>query len=171
VPRTLGQAAGFLLGFWIALVVFLGIATGPARGEPATSAEARLEADLHVAVNHYRAENHLILLERRADLDAVARAHSLDMVRRHTLSHESEDGGNWVDRLASARVSGFAMAGENVGLTSRSGPTDEILGGWIRSEVHRKNLVARPYNATGIGVARADDGTLYYTQLYLTFPR
>ena len=122
-------------------------------------------------MNRYRAENHLIPLERRPDLDAVALAHSRDMARRRYLSHQSPEGANWVDRLGHARVEGFALAGENVGLTTRNDPNAEILRGWVLSKVHRDNLLSRPFNATGIGVARAPDGTLYYTQLYLTFPK
>ena len=172
MPRDLRQAVGFLIGFWIALVVFGPLAAPRAWGAPldADPQLAELEHRLHAAVNAYRAENHLIPLERRPDLDAVARAHSLDMARRRYLAHESPEGAGWVDRLGAARVTGFALAAENVGLTSKRDPNREILGGWIRSQVHRKNLVMRPFNATGIGVAQAADGTLYYTQLYLTFP-
>ena len=47
----------------------------------------------------------------------------------------------------------------------------EILVGWIASPVHRQNLYAPPWNATGIGVAQGADGSFYYTQLYLTYPR
>ena len=36
---------------------------------------------------------------------------------------------------------------------------------------HRRNLLSPPFNTTGIGIARAADGSLIYTQLYLTFPR
>ncbi len=173
MPRDLRQAIGFLIGFWIALVVFGPLAAPRAWGAPAQpdASLAGLEAALHEAVNRYRADRHLIRLERRKDLDAVARAHSLDMARRRYLSHRSPEGAGWVERLGAARVEGFALAGENVGLTTRGDPNREILTGWIHSEVHRRNLLARPYNATGIGVARAPDGTLYYTQLYLTFPR
>ncbi len=172
MPQDLRQAIAFLIGFWIALVVFGPLAAPRAWGAPADDpALARLAHDLHGAVNRYRAENHLIPLERRADLDAVALAHSRDMARRRYLSHESPEGANWVDRLARARVEGFALAGENVGLTNRGDPNAEILRGWVLSKIHRDNLLARPYNATGIGVARGADGTLYYTQLYLTFPR
>jgi uncharacterized protein YkwD len=170
MPRDLRQAVAFLVGFWIALVVFGPLAAPRAWGAPAGD-EAALARALHAAVNQYRAENRLIPLERRPDLDAVALAHSRDMARRRYLSHESPEGANWVDRLALARVEGFALAGENVGLTTRADPNAEILRGWVVSKVHRDNLLARPYNATGIGVARGADGTLYYTQLYLTFPR
>lgn len=179
MPTRLSHAVGLLVGFWLGLALFLPLAAPPAFSksaraegrEPADAELAGLEAALHAAVNAYRAEQHRIPLVRRAELDRVARGHSADMAARSYLSHTSPEGLDWVGRLARARVEGFAMAGENVGLTSRPGPNDEILQGWIHSPVHRENLLAAPYNATGLGIARAADGTLYYTQLYLSFPR
>jgi uncharacterized protein YkwD len=46
-----------------------------------------------------------------------------------------------------------------------------VLHAWIASAVHRANLYAPPFNATGIGIARAPNGALIYTQLYVTYPR
>ena len=169
MPRTPGHALWFLLGLWLSLALLTPLfAVRAGATEPA---EAALEAELHRAVNAFRAELHLVPLERRPRLDAVARAHSADMAARGYLAHRSPEGADWVDRLRAADVDGFAMAGENVGLTSRRRPNAEILEGWKASPVHRENLVARFYNATGVGVARAADGTLYYTQLYVSFPR
>ena len=173
------HALAFLLGFGVALWIFLPLAAPPAFSDEAPGARAagadpelaRLEAELFEAVNEYRRENHKIPLERRQDLDAVAQGHSADMAGRRYLAHESPEGRNWVDRLALARVEGFAMAGENVGLTSKPDPNREILQGWIHSQVHRENLLAASFNATGLGIARSADGTYYYDQLYLTFPR
>jgi uncharacterized protein YkwD len=172
VPRRPLEAIALLVGFWLGLTVFLPLAAGPAfSSERSGSPElALLESELHRAVNAYRAEQRLIPLERRPDLDAVARAHSADMAGRGYLAHRAPEGHDWVGRLALARIEGFTMAGENVGLTSRPDPNDEVLRGWIHSPVHRENLTARPYNATGLGIARAADGTFYYTQLYLSFP-
>jgi uncharacterized protein YkwD len=93
------------------------------------------------------------------------------MVARHFFSHESPEGHNCVDRLQRSGIEGFALAGENVGMTSRQDPNQEILHGWLTSPAHRENLTARPFNVTGIGIARAPDGRLLYTQLYLSFPR
>jgi uncharacterized protein YkwD len=175
------HAFAFLLGFGIALWIFLPLAAPPAFGDepqaPRARAAARdpelarLEDELFAAVNRFRGENHRIPLQRRPDLDGVATGHSSDMASRAYLAHESPEGRNWVDRLELAGVAGFAMAGENVGLTSKPDPNREILQGWIHSPVHRENLLAAAFNATGLGVARGSDGTLYYTQLYLTFPR
>lgn len=168
MPRNPIQALAFLLGFWIALLLspFTTWASGPA--EPPF---AGLEAELHRAVNAERASRHLTLLVRRADLDEVARRHSEDMARRGYLAHVSPEGVDPVGRLERAGVSGMSLAAENAGLTSKDDPNREILVGWLESPVHRRNLHAPPWNATGIGIARAADGSLYYTQLYATYPR
>jgi uncharacterized protein YkwD len=158
-----------LFGLWLALVLL-----GPLAAPWASAADpelARMEAALHRSVNRFRSDQRLITLTRDPAIDAVARAHSEDMVQRRFFSHHSPEGHNWVDRLHRSGVEGFAMAGENVGMTSRSNPNQEILSGWLTSPAHRENLTARPYNVTGIGIARAPDGSFLYTQVYLSFPR
>ena len=164
MPRTIGQAVGFLFGLWLALSLLWPFA---ARGE----AFADLEASLHRGVNDVRAKQHLIPLERRAELDAVALAHSQDMVTRHYLAHESPEGDNALNRLEHAHVAGFSLAAENIGITDRPDPNREILRAWLASEVNRTNLYSPPFNATGIGIARAPNGSLVYTQVFVTYPR
>jgi len=169
VPRDFSSGSWFVFGLWLALVLF-----GPLTAPWASAADpelARMEAALHRSVNHYRSDQRLIALTRDPAIDAVARAHSEDMVKRRFLSHRSPEGHDWVDRLQRSGIEGFSMAGENVGMTSRPDPNQEILSGWLNSPVHRENLTARPYNVTGIGISRAPDGSLFYTQLYLSFPR
>jgi uncharacterized protein YkwD len=169
VPRTPGQALAFLLGLWLALWLSPLYARGAERTEGPAFPD--LEASLHRGVNDARAARHLIPLERRADLDAVALAHSRDMVARQYFAHESPEGKNALDRLATAHVAGFSLAAENIGLTDRPDPNREILRAWIESEVHRTNLFSPPFNATGIGIARAPNGSLVYTQVFVTYPR
>lgn len=169
MPRTLGQALGFLLGFAIAL--WLSPLSAHASDRDPAPAFPELEAALLHGVNEVRSQHHLIALARRADLDAVARAYSADMAARHYFSHESPEGGNAVTRLHGRGIEGFTLAGENLGVTNQPDPTREILAHWLQSPVHRRNLLAPPFNATGIGIARAADGSLYYTQVYVTFPR
>lgn len=169
MPRDFFSAGWFCFGLWLALMLL-----GPLTAPWASAADpelARMEASLHRSVNRFRSEQRLIILSRDSALDAVARAHSEDMVARHFFAHESPEGDNCVDRLERFGVQGFSLAGENVGMTSRANPNQEILDGWLASPVHRENLTARPFNTTGIGIARAPDGTLLYTQLYVSFPR
>ncbi len=170
LPRNLREAAFFLFGLWAAFALLVPL-VAPSHANAAEPYLEELEREIFTAVNRFRDERKLIPLARRPELDAVARAHSTDMIARGFFAHENPEGHIWVDRLRIAGVDGFSLAGENVGLTSRSDPVREIVGGWERSPVHLENLKARPFNATGVGIARAPDGTLYVTQLYLTFPK
>jgi uncharacterized protein YkwD len=170
VPRNLPQAVGFLLGF--ALAIWLSPlrveARGPDQPDPAF---AGLERELFDEVNRTREQHHRRPLLRQAELDAVARAHSRDMAARGYLAHESPEGANPLDRLTRAGLDGFTLAAENIGTTNRAAPNREIVTGWLNSAVHRSNLLAPAFNATGIGIARAADGSLLYTQVYVTYPR
>jgi uncharacterized protein YkwD len=168
VPRSLPDALGFVLGVWIALALLLPFAARGAEPDPGL---ATLEDALAAGVNRVRADHHRIALERRPDLDRVARAHSADMAARGYLAHESPEGLNPVDRLERGGVSGFRLAAENAGQTNRADPVHEILSGWQLSPSHRTNLLAPAFNATGVGAARAGDGTLYFVQVYVTFAR
>jgi uncharacterized protein YkwD len=169
MPRTFIQAVAFLLGFWIALVLSP-FCVRVARADEVET-HAALEARFHDAVNAVRAERHLIPLDRDRSLDAVARAHSADMASRRYLSHVNPEGRNPLERIQAAGIAGFTLAAENAGQTSFGDPTGEILRGWIASPDHRRNLYAPPFNRTGIGFARAADGTWYVTQLYVSVPR
>ena len=184
MPGNLPQALGFLIGVWLAIVLLTPIG---ARGEPAGAAGlasgsggglsgavsglAPLESDLVETVNRWREGRNLLPLVRLAALDSVARGHSADMAMRGYFSHETPEGANPVDRIQAGGVAGFSLAGENVGMTSRASPNAEIFHGWLASPAHYENLSAPAFNATGVGIARRADGTLFYTQLYVTFPR
>lgn len=170
LPSDAPRAAGFLFGFWLALATVgpIGIAPGARSGEGAIDA---MEAQLFLAVNAVRGEHGRVALRRDSALDAVARNHSRDMAERHYLAHQSPEGRSPVDRLMGAGVGGFTLAAENVGMTSRHPPNEEILRGWLTSAEHRANLLAPAFNATGVGLARATDGSYYYTQVYVTVPR
>jgi uncharacterized protein YkwD len=155
-----------LLGFCLALHL------SPLRAEAdPTVPFAELESELARDVNAARAQHHRIPLRRVPELDRVARAHSTDMARRGYLSHESPEGRNPVDRIRDGAPPGFSLAAENIGITNRAEPNREILQSWLASPDHRRSLLAPAFNATGIGIARAADGSLLYTQIYLTYPR
>ena len=169
MPRTLGQAGGFLLGLWMALVVLQPLATSADATTPGELAE--LESALHTSINDVREANGLRRLARDGALDGVAREHAQDMATRGYLAHETPEGLNPPARIARAGITGITLAGENVGVTSRLDPNREIVGAWMQSPAHRDNVLAPAFNTTGIGIARAADGSLYYTQLYATRPR
>ncbi len=165
--RTPAQALGFLLGFWLALWLspFGG---NVVHAEPQLG---QLETRLHAAVNAERERRNLVTLQRLDALDNVARAHSAYMAERGYLAHTSPEGKVPLDRIESGAIPGYTLAAENLGITDRSHPNREILESWLASAVHRRTLLAPPAPATGVGISRARDGSLIYTQVYVTYPR
>ena len=171
MPRTAAQGIAFLLG--LAFVLWLSpLVVHVSNAENDPSAFSALEAALHAQVNGLRTSKTLIPLERRPELDRVALEHSRDMARRGYIAHESPEGLNPLQRIQGAGIAGFTLAAENIGRTGPiSDPSREITNAWLVSPLHRENLLAPPFNATGIGVARAPDGALLYTQIYVSWPR
>ncbi len=169
MPRTPIQAVAFLLGFWLVFALSP-LVVKTARGtEPSNLAS--LEADLLAQVNRVRSDHHLVPLVRRSDLDRVALAHSIDMARRGYFSHQSPEGANAVDRLRQHGVTDMRLAAENLGKTTQSDPSAQIVRSWLQSPDHRDNLLAPALNFTGIGVVRGAGGRLLYTQVYILIPR
>ncbi len=169
MPRTPAQGIGFLLGFWLAFALSPLMVKTAAGAEPANVAS--LEAELLAQVNQVRSEHHLIPLVRRSDLDRVARAHSSDMAQRNYFSHHTPEGESPLDRLQRSGVSDMRLAAENLGKTTHSNPTAQIVKSWLESPDHRSNLLAPAMNFTGIGIAQGADGSLIYTQVYILVPR
>jgi uncharacterized protein YkwD len=169
VPRTPAQAIGYLLGFWLAFALSPLIVKTADGAEPSNLTS--LEASLLAQVNRVRSDHHLVPLVRRNDLDRVAVAHSLDMAQRGYFSHQSPEGANPVDRLQQGGVSDMRLAAENLGKTTHSDPSAQIIRSWLQSPDHRGNLLAPALNFTGIGIARGADGSLIYTQVYILVPR
>jgi uncharacterized protein YkwD len=171
MPRTFFQGIAFLIGFWIALALSPMTVQLARADEDVATRFAELERQLLAQVNAVRAEHHLIPLRRSPELDQVALRHSLDMARRSYMSHHSPEGTNPVDRITRSGVSGFTLAAENLGKTNRGDPNREIVENWLASPDHRRNLLTPPFNTTGVGIAHAPDGSLIYTQVYVTYPR
>ena len=169
MPRTPVQAIGFLLGLWLAFALSPLVVKTAASEEPSNLAS--LESELLARVNRIRSDHHLVALVRRSDLDRVALAHSTDMAQRGYFSHHSPKGENVVDRLQQHGVTEMHLAAENLGKTTQSDPSAQIVTSWLRSPDHRANLLAPALNFTGIGIAQGADGSLIYTQVYILVPR
>ena len=58
------------------------------------------------------------------------------------------------------------FAGENVARGDVSLP--EIIQTWMKSKLHRENILAAEFSETGIGLARDGMGEMYYTQVFAT---
>jgi len=126
----------------------------------------KLERQMAEIVNRERARHKLPPLAYRAQLAAVARAHSLDMKTHHFMAHKSPRTGGPKDRVAKARIP-FRAAAENIAVA----PSVEAGHQWLmNSPKHRDNILHRKLSHIGIGILRNEHGWLVITQLFLTPP-
>ena len=141
-------------------------------------------------INQARKAEGLAPLKRRAELRAPARFHSLDMASNDFFDHEGPDG-----RRAHHRVSAFdrtllaQSTAENVAvfgpptcfdqddrevscfnipgfkLPDASFVVDDLHDKLMKSESHKKNILAKASTHIAVGVARSDAG-FYVTQVF-----
>lgn len=137
LPRLLG-ATLFVIGVFIS-----------AQGTSSDS-DPRFGLDTLSAINRYRQERNLPLLEVDHALINLATRHSAAMAKKKALSHSRFD--------ARFAESGRRLCLENVGWNY---PTpEEQVAAWRRSKGHDRNML-HP-TISGAGVARVDDYVTFF---------
>jgi len=122
---------------------------------------ASMSADILRYVNEYRHKKRLAPLQANSFISSVALEHSRDMLSGKTpFGHEGFH--ERINRLRK-RLGPIHVAAENVA----SGPMSarEVVDGWLHSPGHRRNIEGN-FKLTGIGLARREDGMVYFTQIF-----
>jgi uncharacterized protein YkwD len=89
------------------------------------------------------------------------------MARRGGLDHASEDGSGPSDRLRRAGLV-YRIVGENLQMSRAvDDPVAAAIEGWLASAPHREVMLGRDFRGTGVGAALAEDGGIYFTQLFV----
>jgi uncharacterized protein YkwD len=125
-------------------------------------AQQRVEEEILELVNRHRGENQLQPLEMNEKISKAAQKHSKNMAAgKIPLGHSGFD--KRMDDVADDLNSAKAFA-ENVayGKTTAVG----FVEMWLESPGHKKNIEGN-YNLTGIGIAKAKNGKLYVTQIFI----
>jgi uncharacterized protein YkwD len=122
---------------------------------------ASMASDILRYVNQHRHSMGLKPLEANSYISSVALGHSKDMLSGKTpFGHEG-----FRDRidLIRKRLGPLHVVAENVA----SGPMTarEVVDGWLHSPGHRRNIEG-DFHLTGIGVATARNGMIYFTQIF-----
>lgn len=152
-------AAGAAL-VWLYLLPLIGLAPDLTAGMSAQ------EAEILRLVNDERKRGGAPLLKSSQRLALAARGHSYDMALRNYLGHNGSAGDTPAERVRSVGVDSAAM-GENIYAdrdTDREKLAERTVQGWLGSFEHRANMLSPDFTTTGVGVARAADGTAYVTQ-------
>src|SRR5918998_242158 len=159
---ALGLAIALLLATPAALSASASAAAwDPGAFEPAS------ELELVALTNRTRPSAGLPPLEIDAQLVALARGRSRDMVERAFFSHDLPDGGTVFDVLSRRRYC-FRLAGENIGWNTWSDveATQGIHGMFLESPGHRRNVVGAAWDAIGVGAYKGPDGRKVWTVLF-----
>lgn len=148
-----------------ATVMLTGMGVG-ALSKPSTAQSSGTEQNQASAVvklvNAERKKSECAALREDARLRTAAQKHAKDMIDRNYFGHENPEGKTPMDRAKAAGYTGGV--GENIARGHR-GPK-VVTRAWMESAGHRQNILDCRYRHTGVGVARAGDGTPYWVQVF-----
>lgn len=151
---------------FIALMLAMRVqAQTPVSPASTASDNSVLERETFALINQYRKADDLPVFAWDADIAKVARLHSRDMAQGAVdFGH-----GGFDERVDCLRrlLLGLAGCGENVLMTDD--PLDaarHAVASWLKSAPHRHNIRG-DYNRSGIGIWRSDEGTIYFTQIFV----
>lgn len=170
----------------------LAVGTAPLTTTVKPSVDTRLlEQRTHQLINDERARSGLQPLEHTQNIRLIARSHSEDMAARGYFGHKSPEGLGPADRgrregrdcrknFGSHYTTGL---GENIYTAplydaftkvkgrivsyiwiTLEGLARKAVKGWMGNKRHRENILNTSYDSTGVGVAIAKDGKVYFTQ-------
>jgi len=118
-----------------------------------------LERKIYRLTNEARRKHGLSSLTWETSLRDVARAHSVDMLRKNYFSHMSPDGRSPHDRIRSGYPFALSSTGENIWMGTGHDPGETnrlahiIVNNWMSSAGHRQNLLNPEFTDIGVGVA------------------
>ncbi|MDD2377223.1 MAG: CAP domain-containing protein, partial [Bacilli bacterium] len=123
-----------------------------------------LETEVIRLVNAERSRAGQPTLTENNEVSRVARTKSQDFINNNYFSHNSPTYGSPFEMLRSFGVS-YTAAAENIARGQRT--AEEVMNTWMNSSGHRANILNSTYNQIGVGVARDNNGTLYWTQMFI----
>jgi uncharacterized protein YkwD len=104
----------------------------------------------------------------KAELRMIeAAANEANEHSNHMARHATPFGHGGFDKRINTiikQIGNIRAAAENVALGKLT--AKQVVDGWLHSPNHKKNIEG-DYNFTGIGVAKDNDGLVYYTQIFL----
>jgi uncharacterized protein YkwD len=157
---SMGLAAAGAALVWLYLMPLIGLAPDVTAGMSAQ------EAEILRLVNDERKRAGAPALKSSQRLVLASRGHSYDMALRNYLGHDGPAGDTPAERVRGVGVDSASL-GENIYLdrdTDRAKLAERVVKAWLDSSEHRVNMLSPDFATTGVGIARAADGTAYVTQ-------
>lgn len=119
-------------------------------------------------INAERAKSDLSVLVWDDDVAKIALEYSRKMARENFFGHFDADGKSVLDRARAARLKRWRSIGENLFSIEATRDFDRFaVKNWMRSPTHRDNILNAAWTTTGIGIARAESGEIFITQIFI----
>ena len=137
-----------------------------------TAGMSAQESDILRLVNDERRRAGEAPLRSSERLTLAARGHSYDMALHHYFGHNGSAGETPAARVRGVGVD-YTKLGENVFVEpgkKSDNLAEQALNDWMAAPAHRANILSPDFTITGVGVARAADGTAYITQDFVKEP-
>lgn len=136
--------------------------------KPSENQIAELEKQAFLLSNQKRSENGLSPIEWSDEVAKVARHHSENMVKFNFFAHRGMDGKNVDGRADSFGLTKWTLIGENIAYNrGYKNPVETAVEKWMLSPSHRENLLNDRWKESAVGIAVTDDGTYYFTQVFI----
>jgi uncharacterized protein YkwD len=158
MQRTLLRFAALPLLGWVCLA---GTFAADASDKPKEKLTKEEQVILDLT-NKARKQADLPALKPNPVLIELTRAHSENMAKQEKLSHTLDEKGP-AERATAAGYP-FTRIGENIALGNV--PVRDIFQMWMKSPLHKKNILNGDFEEIGIGSARSAKGETYYTQVF-----
>ena len=127
-----------------------------------------VEARAFDLMNGQRQAIGLSSLEWDEQIVSLARVHSQNMATGKYFSHKDTNGGYVDDRAAKLGIFNWMAIGENIAfMRGYDDPATMAVEKWMQSPSHKKNILNNQWRQTAIGVAVGDDGSVYFTQVFI----
>jgi len=123
-----------------------------------------IEMRVFELINAHRESIGSQALERNQDMADIARPHSVNMAT--VVYEQSHTGFDQRFEQVALKVPDYNGGAENLAWNYSSDPAQQALTWWLGSPGHKYSLENDFYDLTGVGVAKADDGKYYITQLF-----
>ncbi|MDI1243553.1 MAG: CAP domain-containing protein [bacterium] len=127
-----------------------------------------VEARAFELMNAQRLANGLQSLQWDEQIIALARTHSQSMAEGKYFSHKDPSGGFVDSRASKLGIFNWMAIGENIAfMKGYDDPGSMAVEKWMQSTSHKKNILSGQWRDSAIGVAVADDGAIYFTQVFI----
>lgn len=126
-----------------------------------------LEQQAFQLLNQKRIEIGLLPLIWNENMAKVARLHSSNMAKFKFFSHRGLDGRQVDGRADSLGFNKWKGIGENIAYNRGfANPVEFTVKQWMLSDSHRENLLDKRWKESAVGIAIAEDGTYYFTEVF-----